>query len=60
MRASCLHRGLCLFPSDVLRLGWYFMSLLVPASSMTALLEINFSVLQASRRHEIKVRDQTH
>lgn len=45
MRASCLHRGLSLFPSDVLRLGWYFMALLVPASSTTALLEINFSVL---------------
>lgn len=45
MRASFLHHSLSLFPSDVLSRGWYFMAMAVPASSTTALLEINFSVL---------------
>lgn len=46
MRASFLHHSLSLFLSDVLNQGWYFTAVAAPASSTTALLEIDFSALK--------------
>lgn len=63
MRASFLHHSLSLLLSDVLNQGWYFTAVAAPASSTSALLEINFSALKKKKKNlagvKFEVRDQT-